>query len=255
MTNELFLILLLSGAVALASGLVGAFALMRRMALAADPMSHIALPGIGLAFLFQINPIIGGAAALIAGAFLIWLIEEKTNISIEAVIGVVFAAALAIGTIITPQEELIEALFGTLTSPSGVELAVGLLASAVISIFILKYRHRIAITLISKELAVASGIKTSLLNFLFLLVFAISIILGLKFLGALLMGSLIIIPAAMAKNISHNFSSFLAISSGAAFFSMITGILASSRFGWQLGPSVIAVASLLFLITAFKRYN
>lgn len=251
--NELLLTLLLSGAIALTSGLVGAFALMRRMALAADPMSHIALPGIGLAFLFQINPIIGGAATLIIGAFLIWLIEEKTKISVEAVIGVVFAAALAIGTIITPQEELIEALFGTLTSPSGAELAIGLSLSAAIFLFILKYRHRLAITLISKELAIASGIKTSLLNFLFLMIFAISIILGLKFLGVLLMGSLIIIPAAMARNISWNFNSFLAISSGASFFSMLAGILASVRFGWQLGPSVIMIASFLFLITALNK--
>ncbi|MBI2591439.1 MAG: metal ABC transporter permease [Candidatus Brennerbacteria bacterium] len=255
MINELLLTLLLSGAIALTGGLVGAFALMRRMALAADPMSHIALPGIGLALLFQINPVIGGAVSLITGAFLIWLIEEKTKINIEAVIGVVFAAALAIGTIITPQEELIEALFGTLTSPSGAELAIGLLFSAAISMFILKYRHRIAITLISKELAVASGIKTSLLNFLFLAVFAISIILGLKFLGALLMGSLIIIPAAMARNISWNFNSFLAISAVASFFSMITGVLASLYFNWQLGPSVITIASILFLITLVKRYN
>lgn len=255
MTNELFLTLLLSGAVALASGLIGAFALMRRMTLAADPMSHIALPGIGLAFLFQINPIIGGAATLLFGAFLIWLIEEKTRINIETVIGVVFAASLALGTIITPEEELMEALFGTLASPSSAELVIGLLASAAIMLFTVNYRHKIAIALISKELAISSGIKTSGLNFFFLLMFSASIILGLKFLGALLMGSLIIIPAAMARNISWNFNSFLAISAGAAFFSMIIGILASSRFGWQLGPSVIAVASLLFLITAFKRYN
>ena len=252
---ELTTTILLSGAVALASGLIGAFALIRRMALAADPMSHIALPGIGLALLFQINPIIGGATTLILGTFLIWLIEEKTRINIEAVIGVIFAASLAIGTLITPEEELIEALFGTLSAPSGAELTAGLLTSAAIILFTIKYRHKTAITLISKELAIASGIKTAKLNFFFLLMFSASIILGLQFLGALLMGSLIIIPAALARNISRGFNSFLVISAGAAFFSMITGIIASSYLGWQPGPSVIAVASFLFLITMFKRYN
>lgn len=253
MTNELLLTLALSGAVALTAGLVGAFSLMRRMTLAADPMSHIALPGIGLAFIFQINPLFGAAFTLILGAILIWWLEKKTRINLEAIIGVVFAASLAIGAIITPTEELIETLFGSFKTLGDFELIAGIITSLAVIALLLKFRHKMTLVLISKDLAAASGIKSSKINFLFLLVFAASIILGLKFLGALLMGSLIIIPAAMARNISRNFNSFLAISAGAAFFSMIAGIIASFHFNWQLGPSVIIIASILFLITAFKR--
>src|SRR5579862_2201349 len=104
--------ILLSVAVALAAGLVGSFAVMRRMVLAADPLSHVALPGIGIALALHIHPIIGAAAMLFFGALLVWALEERTRASTEAVIGVIFSLALALGTLISTGDNLIEALFG-----------------------------------------------------------------------------------------------------------------------------------------------
>ena len=98
MNNELILNLLPAILLAFASGMVGVFALMRRMSLAADAMSHIALPGLGLAFLYKINPLIGGAVTLLLGALLIWKIEGKTKIPTETIIGVVFSLSLAIAS-------------------------------------------------------------------------------------------------------------------------------------------------------------
>ncbi|HMC95178.1 MAG TPA: metal ABC transporter permease, partial [Polyangia bacterium] len=95
-----------------AAGLVGCFAVMRRMTLAADAISHIALPGIGLAILLRIHPIVGGVAALLVGTVLVWGIESTTRLATETIIGVVFSTALAIGSLITSGEDLLEALFG-----------------------------------------------------------------------------------------------------------------------------------------------
>lgn len=245
--------LILSAVVALTAGLVGAFALMRRMTLAADPISHIALPGIGLALLYGFHPLLGGAGALLLGAFLIWGLEERSRANIDAVIGVVFAAALALGAILTPQEELIEALFGSLQELTAVEFWTAIAVSAAIIAFILAFRHQITISLISRDLARASGINTRLLNLAFLLVFAASIILGLRFIGALLMGSLIIIPAVSARKLAHGFIPFLVWSGGIAIFAMLAGTALASRFGWELGPAVIAVASAVFLATSFIK--
>ena len=71
---------------AVATGLMGGFALMKKMTLAGDTMSHIALPGLGVALLFQINPTIGAAAALAIGAVLIWKIEERSDLAAETTI-------------------------------------------------------------------------------------------------------------------------------------------------------------------------
>ncbi|OGY97235.1 MAG: hypothetical protein A2128_01290 [Candidatus Liptonbacteria bacterium GWC1_60_9] len=245
--------LVLSALVALTAGLVGAFALMRRMTLAADPVSHIALPGIGLALLFGVNPLLGGSLALVLGAFLIWTLEERSRTNIDAVIGVVFAAALALGTIITPQEELIEALFGSLEQLSTAEFWTAAVVSVGIVAFVLSFRHQIMISLISRDLARASGIRTRILNLAFLLVFVASIILGLRFIGALLMGSLIIIPAVSARKLAHGFTPFLAWSGGIAIFAMLAGTVLAEQFGWQLGPSAIAAASAVFFLTTLIK--
>jgi ABC-type Mn2+/Zn2+ transport system permease subunit len=102
----------LSVPMAAAAGLVGAFAIMRRMTLAADAISHVALPGIGLALILRVDPLAGAFVTLLLGAILIWSIERRTHLATETIIGVVFASALAIGSMMTSGEELIDALFG-----------------------------------------------------------------------------------------------------------------------------------------------
>src|SRR5262245_2859310 len=104
--------LVLAVVIAAVAGLVGCFAVMRRMALASDAISHIALPGIGLALIFNLHPLIGALVALAGGAFLIWALEAQTRIPTDTIIGVVFSAALAIGSMMTSGDELFAALFG-----------------------------------------------------------------------------------------------------------------------------------------------
>ena len=93
--------LVLSVTMAVAAGLVGCFAVMRRMALAADALSHVALPGIGVALALHIHPIFGAAAMLFFGALIVWAVDGKARVGTEAVIGVLFSAALAVGSMMT----------------------------------------------------------------------------------------------------------------------------------------------------------
>ncbi len=240
--------------VAAASGLVGVFALSRRMTLAADAISHIALPGLGLAILLKINPLIGGAAALILGAFLIWALERRTGIATETVIGVVFSASLAIGSLlITSDEELLEALFGDLGTLSPPESLVGIILSALIIIFILSYKEKFTLSFLSADLAKTAGLNVPRLNLFFLLLFVITVILGLKFLGVLLMGSLIIVPAAASRNLARNFNADLAISVAAALVSVALGLILASRYETEIGPTIISVAAAIFFISIFLK--
>ena len=92
--------LLLSSAVAVAAGLIGYFAVMRRMALAGDALSHVALPGVGLAIALRLHPLFGAAAMLFFGALLVWRIEDRAQVATETIVGVIFSAALAIGSML-----------------------------------------------------------------------------------------------------------------------------------------------------------
>jgi len=235
---------------AIALGLVGSFALMRRMTLAGDAFSHVALPGIGLALLYSLNPVLGGALALILGTLIVWRVEKLSHLNTEAIIGVLFAVSLALGALAFEEaHELVETLFGGITPVSVYEFLFGVPIALFVIWFILKNRHALVLSLISKDLAKSAALPTGRLQFLFLVVFALTVILGMKFLGVLLMGSLIIIPAAAARNIAKNLQTMLAISSGVAFVSVLSGMFASQLFAVELGPAIIIIASVFFIAT------
>ena len=150
--------LALSVAMAVAAGLVGCIVVMRRMALAADAVSHVALPGIGAALALGLHPVFGAAAMLFFGALLVWALEKRTRFATETIIGVVFSAALAIGSLMSSGEELIEALFGGAGTLTLGETVFGLVAAAAVVLFILRQKSRLVLALVSPEIAHTAGI-------------------------------------------------------------------------------------------------
>lgn len=252
MPNETYSIILAILAAA-AAGLVGAFALMKRTILAGDVMSHVAIPGLGLAVIWNVNPLIGGAFTLFIGALIISQLERRTTISSEAAIGVIFASSVALGALlINSKEELMDALFGGFGSLSSGEFIFGIVASVFIVALLWVLRNRLIISFFSGELASATGISIGWLNFWFLLLFSLAILSGLRFLGALLAGALIIVPASAARQLTHSLGSFLITSMLLSVISMIAGIIISHNYNLQLGPTVVMVAAFIFAISLFK---
>jgi ABC-type Mn2+/Zn2+ transport system permease subunit len=238
---------------AVAAGLVGCFAVMRRMTLASDAISHVALPGIGLAIAWHVHPILGGLAALFLGTVLVWVLEHKTRVPTEAIIGVVFSAALAIGSMLASDEELIDALFGAPGSLGRAEMLL-LLSGAILVIgFVLRVRNQLVLALVSPDLARTAGIDVPRLDLLYLLAFALTVALGLRYLGVLLMGSLIIIPAATAKHLAASLDAMLAIAVAVAVASILLGFLTAPILHLETGPLVIVVAAALFFASLLRR--
>jgi ABC-type Mn2+/Zn2+ transport system permease subunit len=240
-------------AAAIAAGLVGSFAVMRRLALASDAMSHVALPGIGVALLLHVNPVLGGVAALMLGAVVIWLLEHRTRIPTEAIVGVVFSAALAVGSMLTSGEELLEALFGTEKAPGQAETLMSLGLAALIVGFVLRARHRLLLTLVSSDLARTAGVDVARLDLTYLLAFALTVALGLRYLGILLMGSLIIIPAATARHVTRSLDAMLAAAVGLAVAATVIGTLGARVLHLPGGPLTITVAAGFFVIGVLFR--
>ena len=245
--------LMLSLGMAIAAGLVGCFAVMRRMTLASDAISHVALPGIGIALLLHVHPLLGGTAMLLLGTFLIWVVESKTRIATETVIGVVFSASLAVGALFTEGESLIEALFGKPGTLTVWEVAFGVAGSIGVAVFILSQRHRLVVALVSRDMARTSGIDVSRLSLFYLVTFAVTVALGLRYLGVLLMGSLIIIPAATAKHLATNLHSMLTIAVAIAVFSTLAGTSLAHVIHRETGPVIIAIAAAVFFGGLLKR--
>ncbi len=236
-----------------ASGLLGTFMVLRRMSLVGDALGHVALPGIALALIFDFNPFLGAFAILALAIVVIWFLEEKTEIPIDALVGVFFTAALAVGVIIFPKHDFMEALFGdiaTINTQDGI-IALGFLAAAII---ILKMISKtLLLDIVSKDLATITEKRRALYNLVFLILVALVIALGLKIVGILLMGALVIVPAATSKNIGKGFRQYLTISVFVGAFSGAAGVLLSRIYEIPPGPAVIGVAVGMFLISLIFR--
>jgi len=243
----------LSLGMAVAAGLVGCFAVMRRMALASDALSHVALPGIGLALALRIHPLAGGVAALLLGTFLVWALERRTRISTETVIGVVFSAALAVGSLLTTGEDLVDALLGSESALGAWEVGLGLAGAAAVTAFVLRRKDELVIAMVSPDIARTAGIHVERLDLLYLLTFAVTVALGLRYLGVLLMGSLIIIPAATAKHLARGLRGMLAIAVAVATASTLLGTVLAASMGRAPGPVVIAFAAGFFFLSLAAR--
>jgi len=240
---------------AVAAGLVGSFALMKRMLLASDVISHVALPGIGLAFLFGFNPLLGGAVTLLAGTLLIWQLQRKTGLATEAMIGVIFAASVAVGAALTPRKDLEEALFGRFQQLSLHAFVLGVLAVLLIIVTIYRFKDQLLLSLFSPELAAATSVRLDRLNLLFLLAFSLTVLVGLRFMGGLLAGALVIIPATTGRRLASNVNRFLVsscvVSVAATGLGLLTATLALPQF--SPGPIVVIISTVFFGISLLKK--
>ena len=251
--QSIILPLLVAAFVAACASLLGSFAILKRMALVGDAMSHVALPGLALAMMFKVNPFIGGVLFLIVAVIGIWLIQHKTSLSIDTVVGVFFTSSLAIGALIMPEHELIEALFGNIMELSSYEAAASILLSLALIATIIALHKRLALSMVSSEIAHSIGINTRRLDFIYLMAFALAVALGIRFVGALLMGSLVIIPAPSAKNMARSLNSFMALSVIFGVFAAALGIFVSHSYGLSPGPVFIIISAGIFAVSLFAR--
>jgi zinc transport system permease protein len=239
--------------VSAAASLLGVFAILKRMSLVGDALSHVALPGIALALALQINPTIGAFAFLFAATIGIWLIEYRSTLSVDTIVGIFFTASLAVGALLIPELELLEALLGDISSLTrndviaSVALSIGLMA------VLLAVHKKLALHMVSHEMAHSIGVKSRRLSLLYLLLFALGVALGIKFVGALLMGALIIIPAASAKNVSRSLQSFMITSVLFGVTSAVAGIYVAQFYEYPPGPIFILVGTLIFVLSLVWR--
>jgi ABC-type Mn2+/Zn2+ transport system permease subunit len=228
------------------AGYLGSIMVSKRMALVGDALSHVALPGLALGILFNFNPFIGAFIFLVATVIVTWYLQKSTTLSVEAIIGVLFVLALAVGILITPQVDLLEALFGDVSKITSTDTIITVIVSVcVICVTKVIYR-KLAVSMISKELAIASRIKVERINLIFLFLVAIIVAVGIKEVGTLLVGALVIVPAAAAKNISSTLSRYSLMSSIFGLASATSGIILSRYVNVPAGPLVVIVGAVIF---------
>lgn len=247
--------IILSVAVALASSFLGVFIILRKMALVSDVMSHVALPGIAIALMLNINPFLGAFLALFLAATFIVLIEKKYQFSVETLVGVFFTASLALGMLLMGdnQEALVESLFGDISKISTIDFWIGVFGSGLVFLITAIFFKRFTRVTFSKELSQSQGVETGKIDYLFLILFALIIGVGIKSVGVLLMGALTILPVSIAKNFGKSLKGMTVWALLISVVMVLSGFIISKYFNVSVSPVIILIGAVIFLISLFIK--
>lgn len=243
---------------ALIAGPLGCFVLWRRMAYFGDTMSHSALLGVGLGFLAGFAPAVGVALVTVAIAALLFLLQRSRALPVDTLLGILSHGALSIGLVVVSlmsglRIDLMAYLFGDVLSVSRGELAALWAGGAVIIVtLLLIWRPLLAVT-VDEDLARAEGIRTGLVRGLFMLLIALTIALSMRIVGILLITSLLIIPAAAARQVSRSPEMMAVLAAFIGVAAAVLGLNGSFLFDTPSGPSIVVVALGLFVLLSLVR--
>jgi zinc transport system permease protein len=253
MTTNLLFLILVGALVGAASGYLGSFMVLKRMSLVGDALSHVALPGIAIALVFGINPMLGALLALTLAVIGVWYLEKKSEIYPEALVGLFFTGSLALGILITPQTELLEALFGNLEKIGMIDGIITIAGAVIIFALTAVISKKLILGIVSEDLAKTSGVDMGKVNLIYLLLVGLVVALGVKFVGTLLTGALVIIPAVTAKNLARSIKNYQFLSVLSGILSVIIGIIISGFLGISAGPVIVLVGIVLFGLSYFFK--
>ena len=153
------------------------------------------------------------------------------------------------------NEDLLEALFGNFQKLSLPGFLLGTAAVILVVAFLVGMKDRLILDLFSPELAAATGVNVAYLDLGFLLVFSLTVLVGLRFMGALLSSALIIIPAATARQLTGRMAQFVVLASAVSLVSVAAGFLISTLIfkTSTVGPTIVIVSVLLFVMSLLKK--
>ena len=258
MLDDFFIRALLAGiGIALITGPIGCFVIWRRLSFFASTLAHSALLGVTMALVFELN--IAFSVFLISAVLAIFLLQlqTKTNLPNDALLGLLAHSSLAIGLVIigfltTIRFDVMGLLFGDILAVSQSDLLL-IWGGGVFILIILKiiWKPLFAST-INYDLAKAEGMNPDRYNAIFTILMAAIIAISIKIVGLLLITGMLIIPAALARNVSNNPIQMALLSTIGGLLSILIGLFSSLEFNTASGPSIITVALILFLISLVK---
>lgn len=255
MLDDFFTRAMIAGiGVAVTAGPLGCFIVWRRMAYFGDTMAHSALLGVAIAFLFQINLMVGVflVAALVSVALL--LLQRRGALSTDALLGILSHSTLALGLVMVAfmtwiRVDLMAFLFGDILSVSRLDIAFVYGGGAIILVLIAMLWRPLLASTVNEELAQAEGMAPERARFIFMLLMALVIAIAMKIVGVLLITSLLIIPAATARRFAATPEQMAVIASFIGALSVIAGLYGSLYYDTPSGPSIVVAALVLFLVS------
>ncbi|MEN3792247.1 metal ABC transporter permease [Fulvimarina sp. MAC3] len=255
MLDDFFTRALVAGiGTALIAGPLGCFIVWRRLAYFGDTLSHAALLGVALAFLFEINIELAVFAVSGCVAIALLLLQKRAAVSSDALLGLLSHSALAIGLVVLAfmtwiRVDLMGFLFGDILAVSTTDIAIIWFGgSVVLAVLAAIWRPLFAAT-VNRELAEAEGMHPERANIIFMLLMAAVIAIAMKIVGVLLITAMLIIPAATARRFAAGPEQMAILAAGIGAFAVTGGLFGSLEWDTPAGPSIVVAALGFFILS------
>jgi len=231
--------------------IVGCYVVLRSMAFLGDALAHAVLPGVAIAYLMGTNLLMGALAAAVVVALLISLFSRQGMIKEDTAIGIVFAAALALGVALissvrTYAVDLTHIMFGNVlgVSPTDLWLIAGLGAAVLLTI--LAFYRQFLVIAFDPVLAATQRLPVERLRMLLLLLIALTIVVSLQTVGVGLVAAMLVTPGATAYLLTRRLPTMMMVAALIGAVASISGLYLSYYVNIASGAAVVLVATALF---------
>lgn len=244
--------------VSLCSSVLGVSLVLKRYSMIGDGLSHVSFGALAVAAALNMAPLAVSIPIVIASAFLILRLSSNSSVGGDSAIAIFSSAALAAGIIITSMTKGINAdicnyMFGSILAMNEGDVLISIILSAVVLVlYILFYNRLFAITF-DENFARATGIRVNVYNMTIAVLTAVTIVIGMRIMGALLISSLIIFPALSAMQVCRYFKGVIITSALISVLCFFTGIIVSYILEVPVGASVVMVNLCVFLVMMLSR--
>ena len=258
MFDDFFIRALIAGiGIALVTGPVGCFIIWRRLSFFGDTLSHSALLGVTIGFFFDINVAFSVFLISSAIALILLKLQKTTKLPGDALLGLLAHSSLAVGLVVISflssiRFDIMGLLFGDILAVNEIDLLIIWLGGALILLILKIIWKPLFASTVNNELAEAEGMNPERANAIFTILLAAIIAISIKIVGLLLITGMLIMPAAMSRNISNNPQQMVKLSVVGGLLSVLIGLFSSLQFNSPSGPSIITAALVLFSFTLVK---
>ena len=244
--------------VSLCAALLGVSLVLKRYSMIGDGLSHVSFSALAIAVALGVTPLYFSIPVVILAAFLLLRVADKPHWNSDAAIAALSASSLAIGILVISSTtgmttDVDNYMFGSVLAMSEADVILSVILSiSVLGLFILFYHKLFAVTF-DESFSRATGLNVDWYNTLLAILTALTIVLGMRMMGAMLISSLVIFPALTAMRLFRSFRGVVLCAAITSVFCFCVGLTVSFVFSTPVGATVVAANLTLFLGTCLFR--
>ena len=230
---------------------IGTYVVLRKLSFIGDGIAHASFAGIVIAYMRGANFYVGAALVAVATALGIGYVHRKGNVSLDTTIGVLFTGAFALGVFLMSRlknysVDLQDYLFGNILGVSAQDLYLIIGLAAIVTVTIVVYFRPLIYTSFDPVVAEASGIPAAFIEYVLLVVLALTIIVSISAVGIILVAALLVTPAAAAYQLTRRFAAMMAISAALGAACAVGGLYLSYYLNAASGATIVLLATCVF---------